>query len=106
MASVLMNAPISHFETYVQSARRVVDYLGPKGTKRYIKDEHALAEHAATLRSIGAQLIFIEGGCVPALKIHAESPSIRLAAAEAVGYVESQLKMLAYQLEQPEVAAA
>ncbi len=85
---------LSEIEDFAQKVEARAHAASQNATKEIGGDERRLTDHAANMRSISAHIIFLRDGCVPALKIDKESPTIRSHAISAVAYIHASLQAL------------
>ncbi len=87
---------IAQLEAFANSAQAQLEDAS-RGMHSFIKqkfsnDQDLLTNHAARMRTAGANVRFLKDGCVPALKLDRDNPKFRLLALQAFGYLRAEIE--------------
>lgn len=86
---------LADLENFAQKVEARAHAASAQATRELMAGtEGQLTEHAANVRSISAHIMLLKNGCVPALKIDKDSPTIFIMAVEAMAYLNSSLQAM------------
>lgn len=77
-------------ETAVIRHEECVRLQSDELTKLLVGDDIALTDHASHMRTVGANLLMLKGGLIPALKIDKDNQKIRQIAGQAMAFVKAE----------------
>ena len=79
---------------FANNAEETATALDIEMCKYLINDNDNLVRHAIHMQTLGAKIILLRNGIIPALEINSENITLRILAIQSMGYIWAEFKAM------------